>query len=494
MTVHTHPHQLPGALTESRLNGSQHSTSRFGNAGARSQRITAQTNARSPYVEPAPYWTSADVWQALHGFAVARLSDGRNEARSYRYANAHFWTDHLGGRGFSTDAVVRHQVGMIPSLAEARDHLRSLGFSDYDLDQSGFTTTLAAAVGDGRDVLCVPAAGLPGQSDGLAFLPRGEHVTSWQTLFNGNVATDASHLAYDHVVLTCDPIEALLLNDAGITEAYAVPTSRAGQVAFFESLAECGIDRVTFVCTAASGEWDALRGAAQAACDADCTPAVDLYELPHAVGHSVAFYVTQVGAATFRAELTRRHEQTVTRDVPRPLPARPTFDAVTYWAAVRPQLAAISDRQQRRAHERLASDVAELLATAHLVDAAHTIDAAVNGTEATFLPRSTSHHVEYVRSASARDAIAKRLFDLLRTTNSHVTVVTPQSHDEFLTTMAHHAAVSTSHGRSESVLRSELQTFGHRIQVICTPQPFAFTESSSHLIRQTGDHLGRCDR
>lgn len=458
---------------------------------SRSTRITGRTGEPSVFVEPAPHWTSRDVWQALHGYAVARLADARHGHVSSRFANAQHWTDYLVERGFNEEAIVRHQIGLIPSVADARDHLRAVGFSDYDIEQCGFTSLLGASTSGHQDLLFVPVAGVPGQASGFAVHARTDDRCCWKMLFNGSVTADASHLAYDHVVLTTDPLEACALRDAGLTEAYAVPTSRSEQASFWESLAEHGVDRVTLVTAAANGEWDVLRDAAEAACDARCTPAVDLYELPHTAGRSIAFYVKQIGAESFRREISRRLESPQPRYT---APAmKPAFDAVAYWASVRPQLASIKDVHARRQHERLASEVGELLACGRNVNASQAIDAAIEGTGISMLPRSTSHHVEYVRSASARDAMANRLFDLLRTTSGHITIVTPLSYDQFIETIAHHAATATTGskygarfaGRTADQLCAELQTFGHRLQIISTPRPVAFTESGSHLIHRT---------
>lgn len=493
MTVHTHPHQLNSTITNGR-------TAEYASRTGRVHRVTPQQTDRSIFVEPAPQWTSGDVWKAFHGYAIARLSDSRNATSGYRFATAQYWNDHLSNCGFSQEAITRHEIGFIPSLTEAREHLRSLGFSDYDLDVAGLTEHVSAAAGEHRDMLCVPVVGLPGEPNGLALLPRGNTHAVWQSVMVGESQRDMSHFAHDHIAITTDPLEALLLADTGFGEAFACSAHRIGQTSFWESLSDHGVDRVTVVTAAAQSKWNILHDAAQSACDARCTPAVDLYELPHAVGRSVAFYASQIGAVAFREELARRYE--------RPTATPRTFDSVTYWAAIRPEIAAIKDPHQRRAHERLASEVAELLDSGQFSDAHEAIAAATNGTASTFLPRSMSHHVEYVRSASASTAMSKRLFDLLRTTNGHVTIVTPLSHDEYLKSVCDHAAnaapTSTDAkfsyqfaGRTADVLRSELQTFGHRLRVISTPKPFAFSESGSKLMHQTDvilvDATGQAD-
>lgn len=493
MTTETHTRYGLVEGTHGLVDGSHGLNGRF---VSRTARVTDRMGDRSVFVEPTPHWTTRDVWQAVQGYAVARLAEGRSADgsradRAFRYQNARDWTDYLSDRGLSGEAIIRHQIGLIPSLDEARDHLRSLGFSDYDVDQSTFAETAATAAGNGCDMLLVPVVGVPGQPSGFAMRCRGEDRGDWQTVFHGPVTSHASHLAYDHIIVTTDPVEALALRDAGVSEAYAVPTSFSGQVSFWESLAEHGVDRVTMVTSAAFGEWDRLQHAAEAACEARCTPAVDLFELPPAHGRSIAFYVNKIGPESFRRELARRYEPQ-----PTSAPAAQAFDTVQYWAAVRPQLAAISDTHTRRQHERLASEVAELLASGRYVNASQAIDAALEGNGVAILPRSTSHHVEYVRSASARDAMAARLFDLLRTTTGHVTVVTPLAFDEFVEMVAHHASEASKAGRDEKftvrfagrtidMLRSELQTYGHRLQIISTPRPTSFNESSTRLIHHT---------
>lgn len=453
---------------------------------SRSTRIVGRTGNTDLFVEPTPYWSTRDVWQALHGYAVARLSEGQR-TQTFASNSAHFWCDYLAEHGFSEADVIRHQIGLIPSFAEARQHLRSVGFTEYDINSCGLPTGTNGLAGD---VLLVPFNGLPGQPGGFAFRGRSENA-EWVAKPFGPVVGDASHLAYDHIAISTDPLETTAVRDTGMSETYFASASMASKVTFWESLADHGVDRVTLVTAAVNGEWDRLEQAAGSACDARCTPAVDLYELPAAAGRSISFYVKQIGAESFRRELSRRHQSTPA-PVMQPTPST-IFDTVTYWASVRPQLAAISDVHLRRRHERLASEVGELLASGRYVNASQAIDAALEGTGISMLPRSTSHHVEYVRSASARDAMATRLFDLLRTTSGNVTVVTPLSYDEFVQTIASHAANQATTtkfgthfaGRSAEQLRAELQTYGYRLQVISTPRPVAFTESGSQLLRRT---------
>ena len=386
----------------------------------------------------------------------------------------------IGYAGLHADAETDAAglTGKLPSWHDLHEHLTAAGFSESDIAASGLSRAVTAAAGPLAEVDCLHVPALPGCEGLLAFREHGDAASAWKTVTCAAVGTATVRDA----VLVGSAEEAVRLRVAGLAQTYFVPNLAAVGRGFWERLSTAGVERAVLLSCAANGEWADHLDAASAARDADSTPAVRLHELPESCGRSAADEVTRDGAAAFASRLFA--DVSPTPSSPQPVAPRVVegFDAHSFWADVRPLLNDITEPMQRRAHERLAAEVCGLLEAGRPTDA----EAALEGRRGpvSHLPTSTSHHVENVRGSSAGPALARRLFDLLRTTGAEVAVASPVDREDLLDRVAAEAVghgVGPAAARSRSQLREELSAYGHRVRVVTTPRPQELDAAQTRL-------------
>ena len=378
-------------------------------------------------------------------------------------------------------------AGRIPSWNELAEHLASAGFREQDISHAGLSRAVSAAAGMIGEVWCVPVEGLPGRRDGLAFRAVGDDTDPWQLSECGDVAETCRRMVF----VEC-PLEAMSLRRAGLTEVRCIADLAAIGRGFWEDLALRGVEAVTLMSCSANDRWTAMQAAAATARTAPSTPAVELHELPESCGHSAVAELRRLGIDAFRSTLFGPADAPAFGDAGvQPLPVLhrgKRFDASAFWAALRPAISLIEEPQQRRAHERLASEVCEQLRVGRSRAALAAIDGGPH--QAPLLPTSVSHHVEAIRSSTATLALAKRLFDTLRSTGGRVSVVTPMPADAFMDFAADAAVGHGQHpvlaGRSAPQLRQELEALGHRLRIVQTPRPQDLDGGNAPLV-------GACD-
>lgn len=210
--------------------------------------------------EPRPERSAVprDIYAAFCEFVQFRPAEiSRRENRLHPGSLA-VW-DYLDGRGFSIDDVHNLKLGLYPTPEEVRGYLRSGGFSEAAIEESGLVTDDRHAVRhDWRGSLMVPLQNELGQTvDVLAIIPpaisgqrlrcefaRGTVTTSM--IAYGLPTALAAPLSRKNLVLVEDIMEALYLQCRGFTNVAAVGgDGREFSSKRWEELARLGFEAVT---------------------------------------------------------------------------------------------------------------------------------------------------------------------------------------------------------------------------------------------------------
>lgn len=224
------------------------------------QRITRTRPPVLEQPEPRPERpaTSRDIYAAFAEFVQFRPAEIRHRENRVHPGSMAVW-DYLDGKGFSIEDVHNLRMGLYTTPEDIRGYLRSAGFSEAAIEESGLVTDHRHAFRhDWRGCLIFPLQNELGQTvDVLAILPPaisgqrlrcefGRGTAATNMIAYGLPAALATPNSRKNLVLVEDITEALYLQCRGFNNVAAVGgDGREFSSKRWEELARLGFEAVT---------------------------------------------------------------------------------------------------------------------------------------------------------------------------------------------------------------------------------------------------------
>ncbi|MEW4527447.1 hypothetical protein [Maioricimonas sp. JC845] len=338
----------------------------------------------------------AEVMAAFFAYVQSQLVALRRAARPAD-SRANALLAFLESQNLSPEEFGAIGLGLFTSVADVRTYLRSVGFSDAAIDESGLLVDdQGTPRHDWHESLVLPVHDRFGEI--VDWLRVDLAVSSrrqlrYTTMFGfedsgvpvyGTDAIDHADGPVSHVLLVDDVLDAARLRVAGVANVLAT-AGREDNMSprRWEQLADLGFQTVTVLFRNSADAHYRIRNIQRTALKARRTPQIHVFDSMQFGPEGSAFeFVRGHGATAFRHLIENTSLVYRAKDLDwtpwtsarwrRPAPS--PFHAETYWRTVDWHLGNIDDTQLRTAFTRIATDVAEALGRGAYQDARNALD------------------------------------------------------------------------------------------------------------------------
>ncbi|QDU37453.1 hypothetical protein Mal4_17660 [Maioricimonas rarisocia] len=338
----------------------------------------------------------AEVMAAFFAYVQSQLAALRRAPRSAD-ARSIALLSFLESQNFTAEEIGRIGFGLFTSISDIRTYLRSVGFSDAVIDESGLLEDEQESPRhEWHESLVLPVHDRFGEIVDWLRVDLGvssrRHLR-YTTMFGfetsgvpvyGTDSIDYAAGHVSHVLLVDDVLDAARLRGAGIVNVLAT-AGREDAMAprRWEQLSDLGIQSVTLLFRNSADAHHRIRGVQTTALRARRTPQIHVFDsMQFGPEGSACDFVREHGEAAFRHLLANSSLVYRAKDLdwaPRTTtrwrrPAPRPFHAETFWSTVDWHLGNIRDSQMRSAFTSVATDVAEALSRGAYHEARRILD------------------------------------------------------------------------------------------------------------------------